>query len=146
VKALVTGATGFIGRYLTLELLRSGYDVCVAVRDPDKLKNAGFEGNVKANAFDLMIFQMGICGAILIDLMSFFTWLGKDCPITFHVIKLKRMFPGITDFLRPLQRAGAQKSLSLERVPSMETNRGPRRKMLRRGPTMRMQSPNTCCI
>lgn len=36
-KAIVTGATGFIGSWLVPELLNSGYNVTAIVRNPDKL-------------------------------------------------------------------------------------------------------------
>ena len=36
-RAIVTGATGFIGSWLTLELLKSDYEVTVLVRNPNKL-------------------------------------------------------------------------------------------------------------
>lgn len=36
-KVVVAGAAGFIGSWLALELLRSGYQVTVIVRNPDKL-------------------------------------------------------------------------------------------------------------
>lgn len=37
-NVIITGATGFIGRYLTEELLRNGYQVYAVVRNPEKLK------------------------------------------------------------------------------------------------------------
>lgn len=37
-NVIITGATGFIGRYLTEELLRNGYQVYAIVRNPEKLK------------------------------------------------------------------------------------------------------------
>ena len=36
-KAIVTGATGFIGSWLTCELLNSDYDVVIIARNPNKL-------------------------------------------------------------------------------------------------------------
>lgn len=38
-KAIVTGATGFIGRYLVWELLRAGYQVTALVRNSEKAKS-----------------------------------------------------------------------------------------------------------
>lgn len=46
MRALVTGATGFVGRRLTRELLAKGYEVRALVRTPDKardLERAGAE-------------------------------------------------------------------------------------------------------
>ena len=36
-NVIVTGATGFIGRYLLAELLQNGYEVYAVVRNPEKL-------------------------------------------------------------------------------------------------------------
>src|SRR6478609_2404446 len=45
--ALVTGATGYIGGRLVLELLKAGYDVRCLVRSPDKLRDRPWRGDVE---------------------------------------------------------------------------------------------------
>ncbi len=42
VKVLVTGATGFLGGWVTRALLRAGHSVRAFVRRPDRLKESGF--------------------------------------------------------------------------------------------------------
>ncbi len=42
-KAMVTGATGFIGRALIARLIAKGYDVWAAVRSPEKLRDMACE-------------------------------------------------------------------------------------------------------
>ncbi|RUM29882.1 MAG: complex I NDUFA9 subunit family protein [Aquifex sp.] len=39
MKVFITGATGFVGRYIVEELLNNGYQVYAGVRNPEKLEN-----------------------------------------------------------------------------------------------------------
>ena len=50
-RILITGATGFIGRPLSLELTRSGYEVVALTRCPARAKEI-FAGQVKAVQWD----------------------------------------------------------------------------------------------
>jgi len=55
LKALVTGATGYLGGRLVPELLRAGHDVRVMVRDPQRMEAQTWSGDVdvaKADAPD----------------------------------------------------------------------------------------------
>lgn len=47
MKILVTGATGFIGRYLVRELLSANHEVTVMVRNAGKAEALGFWNNVR---------------------------------------------------------------------------------------------------
>lgn len=76
-KAIVTGATGFIGSWLTLELLQSDYEVTIIVRNPNKLLpeiqsnknlivvkkdlNNLLSGDIPANDYDVF-FNLGWAG------------------------------------------------------------------------------------
>ncbi len=52
VKALVTGATGYLGGRLVPELLRTGHDVRVMVRDPLRIGVQAWSGDVEAAKAD----------------------------------------------------------------------------------------------
>lgn len=58
-KAIVTGATGFIGSWLAVDLLQAGYEVTVIVRNPDKLipeiKNNGNTFLINKDLNDLSV-------------------------------------------------------------------------------------------
>ena len=43
-KILVIGASGFVGRYLTRQLLADGYRVRCLARNPDKVKDLAYSG------------------------------------------------------------------------------------------------------
>ena len=109
MRALVTGATGFIGRYLTRELLRSGYDVCVAVRDPEKLKNVGLEGNVKAYVFDLGDIPNGDLWGYFDrpDVVFHLAWEGLPNYSSLH--HLEQNVPRHYKFLKGLAESGCPK-------------------------------------
>ena len=49
MKALITGAEGFIGRHLTEHLKSAGYEVWAAVEDPKKAKDLETDGLVKCD-------------------------------------------------------------------------------------------------
>ena len=53
MKALVTGATGFIGKHLARDLLRAGWRLSLAVRSPEKARSLGFGETVTAFKLDL---------------------------------------------------------------------------------------------
>ena len=53
MKILVTGATGFIGRYLVSLLLQSGHDVTVIVRDIDRVKQFSWSEHVEIIVADI---------------------------------------------------------------------------------------------
>ncbi len=48
MRVMVTGSTGFVGLHTVLSLLRSGHEVCLGVRNPEKMRRAfepfGIEG------------------------------------------------------------------------------------------------------
>jgi len=52
-KILVTGASGFVGRYVTAELIRRGCDVLATSADPAKAAQAPWFGRIAYLPFDL---------------------------------------------------------------------------------------------
>jgi len=74
MKALVTGATGFVGSHLVCELLSQDYEVRILARDPNKAKKFG------SNVVDI------ICGD-LNDAPSLIK-ATKDIDIVFHLAAL----------------------------------------------------------
>lgn len=50
---LVTGATGFIGRYVVSNLLQKGYKVIASARDPQKAQQAEWYGKALFRPYDL---------------------------------------------------------------------------------------------
>jgi UDP-glucose 4-epimerase len=53
VRCLVTGASGFLGRYVVDELLSRGHEVGVLVRDPAVVAGRGWEGRITVTQGDL---------------------------------------------------------------------------------------------
>lgn len=111
VKALVTGATGFIGRHLTRELLNKGHEVSVAVRNPEKLREAGLERDVCSYVFDLErapeenlweFFQRP-------DIVFHLAWEGLPNYSSFHHIE--ENLPRHYRFLKGLAQGGCPKIL-----------------------------------
>ena len=111
MKALVTGATGFIGKHLTRDLLNAGYDVSVAVRSREKLKESGLEKEVSCFLFDLDAIPEG-------DLWSFFqrpdivfhlAWEGLPNYSSLHHIE--KNLPRHYRFLKGLAQEGCPRIL-----------------------------------
>jgi dTDP-6-deoxy-L-talose 4-dehydrogenase (NAD+) len=106
-KILVTGATGFIGRYVIEDLLRKGHSVIASSAHPGKALEAPWQGQVQYIPFDLSQFDPDT------DLYRYFgepdalihlAWEGlPNYKEPFHV---EENFPRHVAFLENLLRNG----------------------------------------
>jgi len=111
MKALVTGATGFIGRHLTRDLLNAGYDVGVAVRSRERLKETGFEKEVSCFLFDLEAVPQGNLWSFFQrpDIVFHLAWEGLPNYSSLHHIE--ENLPRHYRFLKGLVQGGCPRIL-----------------------------------
>lgn len=77
-NVIVTGATGFIGRYLLAELLQNGYEVYAVVRNTEKLPK--YDNNTQLHIIhkDLEQLAAGDLGNVQIDTFFHLGWAGVN--------------------------------------------------------------------
>ncbi len=77
-NVIVTGATGFIGRYLLAELLQNGYEVYAVVRSPEKLPK--YDNNTQLHIIhkDLEQLTVGDLGNVPFDTFFHLGWAGVN--------------------------------------------------------------------
>lgn len=62
MKVAVTGATGYVGGRLVPRLTRAGHDVVCLARDPDKLLDRPWRGDVEVRRFDVLDEEEALAG------------------------------------------------------------------------------------
>ena len=77
-NVIVTGATGFVGRYLLAELLQNGYNVYAVVRTPEKLPKYDNDTQLHIIHKDLEQLTAGDLGNVQIDTFFHLGWAGVN--------------------------------------------------------------------
>ena len=99
-RILVTGASGFIGRYVIDKLLNDGYHVIASSAHPEKARQLPWYDRVRYIPFDLSAFDPAIDHYRLLgspDLLIHLAWEGlPDYKSAFH---LEKNYPRHAAFL-----------------------------------------------
>src|SRR6266581_3053742 len=99
MRALVTGATGFIGRHVVAHLLEKNHEVVAMGRSVSKLSEIPWSSSVRFITHDLhgpIGEVLSRCGSI--DVVVHLAWQGlPDCRSGFHV---EENLPATSRFLR----------------------------------------------
>ena len=77
-NVIVTGATGFVGRYLVAELLQNGYGVYAVVRNPEKLPKYDNDAQLHIIHIDLEQLTAADFGNTQFDCFFHLGWAGVN--------------------------------------------------------------------
>ncbi len=107
---VLTGATGFVGRYLVPLLLKRGHTVTVLVRNAEKLARFDWHSQVRVLSFDLMDEKSSLPDAFDgQDVLVHLAWAGL--PNYQSLIHIEENLPASYRFIKAAVLAGIQQVL-----------------------------------